>query len=150
MLAGNCFRGIGSDTSELERTWKDRLNVLCWGNRLRGRNTSPSAQLGGISVRLMGSGPLETEKNMTDEARIREEIKRKLRARLAVSGSENCDQCHKPAPVSDMTFLGSRFICRQCQVNQLSQVDRRADAVFHYPQNIAIPNCPVLRTNDCE
>jgi hypothetical protein len=87
---------------------------------------------------------------MAAESRIREEIQRKFRARLAQTDSETCDECHKPFRLRDVTLVETKFICRQCQVNQLSQVDLRADAVFHYPQNIAIPNCPVLRTNDCE
>jgi len=137
MLAGNCFRGIGSDTSELQRTWKGRLKVLCWGNRLRWRNTPLSAQLWGIAVRLMGSGPFETGKSMTDEARIREEIKRKLHARLGHAEAESCDQCHKPTSLCDMTFLESRFLCNQCL---FEHVDSKIEDVVQYPLTSAIPN----------
>jgi hypothetical protein len=87
---------------------------------------------------------------MAAEARIREEIQRKFRAHLAETDSETCDECRKPFRLRDVTLVEAKFICRQCHVNQLGPVDRRADAVFHYPQNIAIPACPVLRTNDCE
>ena len=83
---------------------------------------------------------------MAAEAGIREEIQRKFRARLAQTDSETCDECPKPFRLRDVTLVGAKFICGQCQVRQ---VDRRADAVFHYTQNI-IPNCLVLRTNDCE
>jgi len=81
---------------------------------------------------------------MAAEARIRDEIERKFRARPTQNYSETCDE---PFQLRNLTLVEAKFICGQRQV---SQVDRRADAVFHYPQNIAIPNCPVLRTYDCE
>jgi hypothetical protein len=146
MLAGNCFRGIGSDTSEMERTWKAPLKVLCWGNRLRWRNILRRVEPLRKRCTRLAAYLWKLQENMAAEARIREEIQRKFRAHLAETDSETCDECHKPFRLRDVT-VQSKFIRRQCQV---SQVDRRADAVFHYPQNIAIPNCPLLRTNDCE
>ena len=84
---------------------------------------------------------------MAAEARIREDIKLKFRARLSSSDSESCDECLKPFQLRDLTLVETKLVCGQCQV---SQVDPMADAVLHYPQNIAIPNCPILRTNVCE
>lgn len=109
MLAGNCFRGIGSDTSELERTWKAALKVLCWGNRLRWRNTSPSAPT--VRKRCFGSptARFRFKENMAHEAHIREEIKRKVRARLAQHELETCE----------FILLESRFICGQCFLKQI-------------------------------
>jgi len=89
---------------------------------------------------------LKLQENMVAETPIREEIKRRFRPHFAQNHSEICGEHPKPFQLGDVTMLERKFVYGQCQV---SQIDRRAAAVFYCPQNIAIPNCPIVRTNDC-
>lgn len=66
---------------------------------------------------------------MENEARIREEIRSKLIARLAQAASQTCDVCRKPFGIYELTLVESSFICNHCL---FSQVDRGADAVLQF------------------